>query len=129
MEFLLASIIRLARFILVFAPRLAFILPLHRYFPSLLEDPAISVSMIYWFIRGAIDLAWPIKDLVRLARSIFVPFKVSRLLSGSRAVEPCVNHGVLGITPTVLVHALLLIVFGFAIAAPSPPQLSGRPTN
>jgi hypothetical protein len=54
--------------------------------------------------------------LVQLARSIFVPFKGSLLLSGSRAVEPCVNHGVLGIAPAVLVHALVLIVFGLAIA-------------
>ena len=114
-KLILASIIGSLSFILVFAVILGFTLALHRHLASLFQEPTIPISMGSWFLLGVMDLARSIQDPVKLARSIFVPFKGSLLLSGSRAVEPCVNHGILGITPAVLVHALLLIVFGFAI--------------
>ena len=67
-KFLLSPHIRLARFILVFALRslpLVFGLEL----ADLFEDPTLSVSMIGWFIRRAMDLAWTIEYAVQAGRA------------------------------------------------------------
>ena len=64
-------------------------------------------------------LARPIEDLVKLAGSILVAFKGPLFLTGSRSVEPCIYCDVLGVAPTIFMHALIFIAPRLAIGVVS----------
>jgi hypothetical protein len=98
---------------------LGFILTLSHYLAGLLENPAIPVGMVCWFVRGAMYLAWSVEDLVKLAWSISVPFKGLPFLPGPRSAEPCIYCGVLGVAPAIFMPALVFIALGLAISVAS----------
>ena len=52
------------------------------YFTGLFEHPAISVSVVCWLIRGAVNLARVIKYAVQTGRSLIVSFERLFLLTG-----------------------------------------------
>ena len=74
-KLLLAAIVGPARFILVIALRLALTFLLRYCFAGLLKHPTISIVVVGWLIRGAMDLARPIKYFVQGVRALLVPLK------------------------------------------------------
>ena len=94
---------------------LGFMLTLCRYLTGLLEDPAIPVGVGCWFFLGAMNLARSIQDLVKLARSILVPFKGLSFLSGSRSGEACIDCCVFYVTSAVSMPALIFVALRLAI--------------
>ena len=45
------------------------------YFTGLFKHPAVPVSIVCWFIRGAMNLARAIKYAVQTGRSLIVSFE------------------------------------------------------
>ena len=58
------------------------VLVLSIYLAGLFEHPAISVSVISWFIEGAMNLAQAVEDAVQTGRSRIVSFKRIFSLTG-----------------------------------------------
>jgi hypothetical protein len=118
-KLLLPSIIGLPRFILVVTAVLGFSLTLCRYLASLLEHPAVPVSVGCWFFLGTVNPTWAVQESVKLARSVFIPFIGFSFLPGFRSGEPCVDHGVFSIASAIFIPALIFIVLWLSIGVVS----------
>ena len=72
------------------------------YFAGLFEHPAISVSVVCWLIRGAVNLARAIKYTVQTGRSLILYFVRIFSLTGFRATESGVDCRVFSVVAIVL---------------------------
>ena len=81
---------------------------------GLFRDPTVYVGMIGRFIRGAVNLARPIKYSVQARWTIFVSFKWLLPLTGFRATESGVDRHVFGIF--VVASTLVFVVSWPAVA-------------
>ena len=52
------------------------------YFVGLFEHPAVSISVVGWLVRGAMNLARAFKYAVQTGRSLIVSFERLFLLTG-----------------------------------------------
>ena len=83
---------------------------------GLLEDPALSVSVVCRFVGGAVNLAQSVQDSVQTRRSLFTAFKWLLLLIGSRAPESGVYHRV--VWAVFVISTLAFIASWFSITIP-----------
>ena len=80
-EFLLPSSVRTPGLLVIIAVQ-PLVLVLGIYLAGLFEHPAISVSVIGWFVGGAVNLARAVEYAVQTGRSQIVSFKWLFLLTG-----------------------------------------------
>ena len=78
------------------------------------ENPTLSVGMIGWFIRSAVDLTWTIEYAVQAGRARIVSFIWLLPLTGIRATESGVDRRVLGVV--TVVSTLVSVALGLAVA-------------
>ena len=71
------------------------------------------MSMIGWFIGGAMDLTWTIEYAVQAGRALIIPFIWLLPLSGLGAIESGVDRRVIGI---ITVASTLSIASGLVVA-------------
>ena len=89
------------------------VLVLGIYLAGLFEHPAISVSVVGWFIRGAVDLTRAVEYAVKTGRSRVVSFEWLFLLTGFRVTESGIDCRVFGII--AVVAALVSIATWLAV--------------
>ena len=78
------------------------VLVLGIYLVGLFEHPTISVSVIGWFIGGAVNLARVIEYAVQTGRSWIVSFERLLPLTGFGVAESGVDCRIFGIVAIVL---------------------------
>ena len=79
------------------------------------------MSMIGWFIRGAMDLTWAIEYAVLDGRALIISFIWLLPLTGLRATESSVDRRVIGVVTVVstlvsIASRLAVTVSGFGSA-------------
>ena len=72
------------------------------YFAGLFEHPTVSVSVVGWLIRGAMNLARAFKYAVQTGRSLIVSFERLLPLAGLGATESGVDCRVSSFVAIVL---------------------------
>ena len=77
------------------------VLVLGIYLANLFEHPAISVGVIGWFIRGAMNLARVIEYAVQTGRSWIVSFERLLPLTGFGVAESGIDCRIFGIVAIV----------------------------
>ena len=83
------------------------VLVLGIYLPGLFEHPTISVSVIGWFIGGAVNLARAVEYAVQTGRSRVVSFERLLPLTGFGVAESSIDCRILRIVAIVS-----MLVFG-----------------
>ena len=83
--------------------------------------PTLSIGMVGWFVRGAVDLAWTIEYAVQVGRARIVSFIWLLPLTVLRAAESTVDRRVFGVVTVVstlvsVASGLAVAVFGFESA-------------
>ena len=80
----------------------------------MLKDPAISVGVVGWLVRGAMDLARAVEYVIHarwsLVASLIRPFP----LTGLGAAESRVNCSVIGVV--AVASAFVFVASGLAVA-------------
>ena len=71
------------------------------YFTGLFEHPTVSISVVCWLIRGAMDLARAFKYAVQTGWSLIVSFERLFPLTGFRATESGIDRRVFGVVAVV----------------------------
>ena len=84
------------------------------YLAGLFKNPATSVGVIGWFIRGAVYLAWVIEYAVEARWDRIVPFEWILPLARLGAAEYSVYRHVIGII--TVVSTLVCVASGLAVA-------------
>ena len=84
------------------------------YLAGLFKNPTISVGMIGWFIRGAVDLTWTIEYAVQAGRALIIPFIWLLPLTGLGATESGVDRRVIGMVD--IDSTLVSVASGLAVA-------------
>ena len=64
------------------------------YFTGLFEHPAVSISVVGWLVRGAMNLARALQYAVQTGRSLIISFERLFPLSGFRSAESGVDYRV-----------------------------------
>ena len=72
------------------------------------------MSMIGWFIRGAMDLTWAIEYAVQAGRALIIPFIWLLPLTGLGATEFGVDRHVIAII--TVASTFMSVVSGLAVA-------------
>ena len=111
-KFLLSPSVRTPGLLVIIAVQ-PLVLVLDIYFTSLFEHPAVSVSVVCWLIRGAMNLARAFKYAVQTGWSLIVSFERLFPLTGFRATESgvdCRVFCVVAIVPMLMSVASWLAV-------------------
>ena len=77
------------------------------YFTGLFEHPAVSVSVVCWLIRGAMNLARAFKYAVQTGWSLIVSFEQLFPLTGFRDTESSVDCRIFSI---IAVNATFVLI-------------------
>ena len=72
------------------------------YFTDLFEHPAVSVSVVCWLVRGAMNLARAFKYAVQTGRSLVVSFERLFPLTGFGSAESGLDCRIFSIVAVVL---------------------------
>ena len=102
--FLLSSSVRTPGLLVIIVVQ-PLVLVLGIYLAGLFEHPAISVSVIGWFVGGAVNLARAVEYAVQTGRSRIVSFKRLLPLTGFGVAESgidCRIFGIVAIVPTLM---------------------------
>ena len=111
-KFLLSPRVRTPGLLVIVAVQ-PLVLVLDIYFTGLFEHPAVSVSVVCWLIRGAMNLARAFKYAVQTGWSLIVSFERLFPLTGFRATESgvdCRVFSVVTIAPSLVPVAPWLAV-------------------
>ena len=111
-KFLLFPRVRMPGLLIIVAVQ-PLVLVLGIYFTGLFEHPAISVSVVCWLIRGAMNLARAIKYAVQAGWSLIVSFERLFSLTGFGATESGVDCRVFSVV--AVVQLLMSVVSWLAI--------------
>ena len=110
-KFLLSSSVRTPGLLVIIAVQ-PLVLILGIYLAGLFEHPAISVSVIGRFIRGAVNLARAVEYAVQTGRSRIVSFERLLPLTGFGVVESGIDYRILRIL--AIISTLVSIVPWFS---------------
>ena len=99
-EFLLSSSVRTPGLLVIIAVQ-PLVLVLSIYLAGLFEHPSISVSVIGWFIGGAVNLARAVEYAVQTGRSQIVSFERLLPLTGFGVAESGIDYCILSIVAIV----------------------------
>ena len=95
-EFLLSSSVRTPGLLVIIAVQ-PLVLVLSIYLAGLFEHPSISISVIGWFIGGAVNLAQAVEYAVQTGRSWVVSFERLLPLTGFGVAESGIDFHILHI--------------------------------
>ena len=84
------------------------------YFAGLFEHPAVSIGVVGWLVRGAMNLAQAFKYAVQTRRSLIVSLERLLMLTGFRSAKSGVDCRVFGFV--AVVAALVSVVTWLAVA-------------
>ena len=71
------------------------------YFAGLFKDPAVSVGVVGWLVRGAMNLARALQYTVQTGRSLIVALEWLLPLTGFRSAESSIDYCILGAVAVV----------------------------
>ena len=100
MGIFLSPSVRLTRLILVLTWNLPPLL-FGVHLAGLFKNPTVSIGMIGWFIRRAVDLTWTIEYADLAGRARIVSFEWLFPLSGFRASESGIDCRVFGVVAII----------------------------
>ena len=86
------------------------------YFTGLFEHPAVSISVVGWLVRGAMNLARALQYMVQTGRPLIVSLEWLLPLTGFRSAESGIDRRILGVVDVVL--SLVSIAPWLAIIVP-----------
>ena len=114
-KFLLSPSVRAPGLLVIIAVQ-PLVLVLSIYLVGLFEHPAISVSVIGWFVGGAVNLARAVEYAVQTGRSRIVSFERLLPLTGFRATESGIDCRVFGVVAIVPMLMSVLLWLAFIVA-------------
>ena len=86
------------------------------YFASLFKVPSVSVGVVGWLVRGAMNLARALQYTVQTGRSLIVTLEWLLSLTGFRSAESGIDRRIIG--AVVVVSSLVSIAPWLAIIVP-----------
>ena len=86
------------------------------YFAGLFEHPAVSVGVVGWLVRGAMNLARALQYMVQTGQSLIVTLEWLLPLTGFRSGESGIDRRILGVV--AVVFSLVSIASWLAIIVP-----------
>ena len=86
------------------------------YFASLFEHPAVSVGVVGWLVRGAMNLARALQYTVQTGWSLIVTLEWLLPLTGFRSAESGIDRRILGVV--AIVSSLVSVARWLAIIVP-----------
>ena len=86
------------------------------YFAGLFKDPAVSVGVVGWLVRGALNLARALQYTVQTGRSLIVMLEWLLLLTGFGSAESGIDRRILGVV--TVVPSLMSVAPWLAIIVP-----------
>ena len=72
------------------------------YFTGLFEHLAVSISVVCWLVRGAMNLARALQYVVQTGRSRIVSFERFLPLTGFGSAESGIDQRIFGVVAVVL---------------------------
>ena len=111
--FLLPPTVRTPGLLVIIAVQ-PLVLVLGIYLAGLFQHPSVSVSVIGWFIGGAVNLAREVKYAVQTRRSRIVSFKQLLPLTGFGVAESGIDCRIFGIV--AIVSTLMSIASWLSVA-------------
>ena len=111
--FLLSPCVRMPGLLIIVAVQ-PLVLVFGVYFDGMFKYPAVSVGVVGWLVRGAMNLARALQYMVQTGRARTFYFELFLPLTGLGATESGIDSCVFGVV--AIISTLVSVALGLAVA-------------